>query len=303
MNFFEKLTSLTNEQEQTTFALSHACDVYGLNKENIIVPEQGIQTFTFVAGDKVVRIARMEGVSQIMGDEVSVLKGLEGKTDYKTPHVLDHRYEQHMMSVSCLPGKSLSYEEFAALDQALQDNLAEQMGRFLGQMHKAFPQKSTIEVPWREDVLQIIRNAMQKETDASQQSRLQSALQYVQDYGKSDSPYVMLHGDLHPGNTLYDSETGKLGFIDFTSAKYGSAHRDFVKIRRKMPWRAYDIAVKAYEKETGLEIDREKVDIATDIFNTVYDKAPQPLPAPSTAVRPNGHPSVLKIAQAQKARR
>lgn len=307
MSFFDQLHAVADEQKRKAFALDYVCRVYGLDAKDVCIPEQGEQTFTFIIGDRVIRLARSEGMSKMMGQEVEVLNTIEVKTDFKTPKVLDYRPDQNnLVCISRLAGQPLSHREFSAfgeLGSAGQEEVAQKMGAFLGQMHKAFPQSDVIDVPWREEVLHKINLALQQEIDPQKRARLNKADQYVQTYGINDGPYVMLHGDLHPGNVLFDKTTGEIGIIDFGSAKKGLAHRDFVKIRRSMSEPHYNAAIEGYEKETGLKIDRAQVDIATDVFEIavsgrLFQQSEKIKPA-----RSGRHPAMPRIAEVSKARR
>ncbi|CAM6000157.1 unnamed protein product [Sphagnum balticum] len=281
--------------------------------KGVRIPEQGEQTYTFIAGDQVIRLGRSEAMSKIMAHEVRVMSALEGKTDLVTPKILDFRPDQNgLLIISRLPGEPLSnsnFSAFGALGHTGQDNLVRRMGKFLGQMHKLFPESNAIDVPWRDEVQVKLQQALQQEKDPEVRERLQMADQYLQAYGRNKGPYVMLHGDLHPGNVMFDPLTSSLGVIDFGCAKMGLAHRDFVKISRSMSAEHYQRAVEGYTSETGRVVDQKVVDVAVDVFEVaVSGKLPPrsnviPHDAVEEPQRSSRHPAAPRFKEAARAQR
>jgi aminoglycoside phosphotransferase (APT) family kinase protein len=122
---------------------------------------------------------------------------------------------------------------------------------------------------------------------------LVASADYARAYGNEPARYVTLHGDLHGGNVLYDAGQDALGIIDFSSAKLGAPHRDFVQMRRGFSEVFYNVAIESYEQTTGVAIDHAKVDIASNVFELcVKGKLPSPSAWP---LRPGPHIAAPKL--------
>lgn len=66
-----------------------------------------------------------------------------------------------------------------------------------------------------------------------------------------DSP-VLIHGDLHPGHQLVDSDGALLGVLDWTDAEIGYAAKEFVEAARKFEPPVLDALIESYERHGGV---------------------------------------------------
>jgi len=278
MQFFEKINSLDDPDEQVRYAQEYARLIYpDLADVEFIIPEQGEQKFVLMTDDDVICIARSPELSPFMQSEAETLQTLEQVEGVATPSVNDFQPDNHIMRVSKLDGTALTPERLDAMTPEKQKELASRIGVFIGKMHDALPQGKKINMPWKDYAPSNISSAFGMEADPDNRSRIKAAENYIIGNANIEDGVVTLHSDLHQDNIFYDEESDTLGFIDFTGVKSGYRHREFMKLYRSYPEQFLDDIIAGYTHQTGRDIDKGLVEVSSDMFDLVIWQEGQPL--------------------------
>lgn len=241
---------------------------------DMTVPNQGGESYTFIVGNDVIRIARHEEASQKIGLVGQSLKRLNeykdlGLIDADIPRLIEYDPDYHLMRSSRVNGSPTHLDDLSEADSL---SYTRQMGTFLGQLH-SLPLDETKEgdfavhrdgynnwTEWMfEDARSKIEFQLAKETDEAVISDLQATLEFIDTYDPEGEDPVYLHGDFNHGNILFDQTSAQIGVIDFAPGAAGDRYRDFMYPLLYSSDAMISEMVDAYEAETGFKLDRAKL--------------------------------------------
>jgi aminoglycoside phosphotransferase (APT) family kinase protein len=172
-----------------------------------------------VGGRYVVKFAWSQPAALRLAHEIAVLAALRPTVPY-LPEVVASSTDPLLLATALVPGESL----FEVVDSIDRDEAGRQLAEFLGELHTRtecdFPAASL--QPATTDVL---REQFPKWARPDQRAEVISWCDWADDVLATPGPQVLVHGDLHGGNQVWDQ--GKLRtVVDFETAGLADAEYD-----------------------------------------------------------------------------
>nr|BBH86153.1 6'-aminoglycoside N-acetyltransferase [Thermosporothrix sp. COM3] len=172
--------------------------------------------------------------------EVALLRDLQGKLPLPVPDPVylsrdNAPVGEWFMGYAMLPGEPLYPALLHSLDEQTQQHLAEQLARFLRQLHAYVPKEPAPEQQQFEQWHALYKRFQTKlypfmRPDAREQVSKHFDAFLSKAHLYSYQP-AFIHGDFGPGNILYNPETRSIsGIIDFSSADRGDPASDFAAL-------------------------------------------------------------------------
>jgi aminoglycoside phosphotransferase (APT) family kinase protein len=206
-------------------AVAEALEEVGLGGYPVVVRESvgGDPTWwsasAVVGGRYVVKFAWSQPAALRLAHEIAVLAALRPTVPY-LPEVVASSTDPLLLATALVPGESL----FEVVDSIDRDEAGRQLAEFLGELHTRtecdFPAASL--QPATTDVL---REQFPKWARPDQRAEVISWCDWADDVLATPGPQVLVHGDLHGGNQVWDQ--GKLRtVVDFETAGLADAEYD-----------------------------------------------------------------------------
>ncbi|RZU12074.1 aminoglycoside phosphotransferase (APT) family kinase protein [Kribbella rubisoli] len=206
-------------------AVAEALEEVGLGGYPVVVRESvgGDPTWwsaSAVVGEQyVVKFAWSQPAALRLAHEIDVLAALKPTVPY-LPEVVASSTDPLLLATALVPGESL----FEVVDSIDRDEAGRQLAEFLGELHnqteRDFPAASL--QPATTDVL---REQFPKWARPDQRADVISWCDWADDVLATPGRQVLVHGDLHGGNQVWDH--GKLrAVVDFETAGLADAEYD-----------------------------------------------------------------------------
>jgi aminoglycoside 2''-phosphotransferase len=173
--------------------------------------------------------------------ETAILRGIQGRVPLEVPNPTYVQLDAEspgktFVGYRKVPGEPLWRDTFHALRADVQDQLAMQLGRFLGALH-GIPARDVVgsDLPiadtreeWR-DIYHRIREKLFIYMRPTARDEVRAHFEtFLDDASRWEREPVLKHGDFGPSNILFDPEQGKIkGIIDFGGAGLGDPAYDF----------------------------------------------------------------------------
>lgn len=172
------------------------------------------------------------------------------------------RFSRHAM----IPGGHLLPSDYARLAEPERARLAEDLGRFLADLH-ALPLPAMRQAGAGPVLPLVPPEGVERRAlpllPRPVRARAEAALAAWAGLGSDPHGAVFGHFDLHGWNVAFDHGAGRLGGVfDFGVAGVGPPHREFVQTSQVSP-EFTERLVRAYERASGRAIDRERVAVLT----------------------------------------
>ncbi len=214
------------------------------------VPKQGKASFVIIIGDNVFCMPH-ENIweEERVWHEALLLKDFEEcNFSVSIPKLVEFDPEKKLIVMSKVAGETLSNEILHDLEEHQLHSIGQQIGTFLSELHTYRPlgasplltthsddidkylellSKRKNWVDHSSSVWEALFHSARIKLTKSEQDR---AVEFATNPKAIPDAFVTVHGDLHPGNVMYDSETGKVGIIDLAGATGGYRVEDFLKI-------------------------------------------------------------------------
>jgi hypothetical protein len=221
----------------------------------------------FLPGDRLAWFPRNEDARAWMARERRVLRLVERYCSFATPRVI-HEDSEGWDVRSMVPGDSRPFEiyEQARSDRALGVRIGEALGRILADQHMNVPAAelegwlpAMPNWPRAEDLPNLPRVVEERALLA----RIDKALAWRERIVREAGSRVLTHSDFGFHNIAFDPATLDVrGVFDYEGAAFSDRHIDFKNLSLHCADGSeptLDAAADAYEKLTGIAIDRERV--------------------------------------------
>ena len=188
------------------------------------------------------RFPKFPGAKDRLKTETAVLSGIQEFITLDIPNPAFIRLnrendKQTFVGYRMIPGKPFWRETFMAIgDDETLDSLAGQLATFLKEMHnvpvnEAIPCELPVSCTY-EECIDIYTRIREKLFSYMRPDACEWTVNHFEAFLSNASHFeytpVLRHGDLGPGNILFDEQTQTLtGIIDFGSAKLGDPAYDF----------------------------------------------------------------------------
>lgn len=168
--------------------------------------------------------------------EVYLLKKLENRLSFEIPCILYHKETPYgtIIGETLLHGVTYSQELHDSLDETTKSEVLRQLGKMMRELHdvKIHDEKGVLFVSDYKDVLHLFhRNfieSVQKcfsDADKERINKLYNRYEYLSINYPVD--LVLVHGDMHFENMMFDVENKKIiGLIDFGAAHFAEPAKD-----------------------------------------------------------------------------
>jgi aminoglycoside phosphotransferase (APT) family kinase protein len=208
-------------------AVSEALGEVGLGDLPIVVRESvgGDPTWwsasAAVDGRYVVKFAWSQPAASRLAHEIAVLAALGREVPY-LPEVVASSTDPLLLVTTMVPGHSL----FDVVDSADRDEAGRQLAEFMAQLHAA--SERLPEVPaasLQPATTDVLREQFVKWARPDQRAAIVSWCDWAADVLRTSGPQVLVHGDLHGGNQVWEGGTLR-AVVDFETAGLADAEYD-----------------------------------------------------------------------------
>jgi aminoglycoside phosphotransferase (APT) family kinase protein len=228
-------------------------------KNNLKVIEYGWEQHVIIDEKKGItyRYPRHAAAQAKLKDEVIVLEALQqAHLPVATPKLI--ALNEHYSTYQLIKGEALTPDMTAQLTAEQADQLGRDLGVFLAAFHTLDPSILSHKITTHSTSL--FEYYSERITQSPKSAFTTSAINLLNDLrATTDTPQVVLHGDLHGLNIIVDPTTMKLvGVIDISEMELGDPHQEFRKIFMSTP-DALNSAIKAYNQTARHHINVETV--------------------------------------------
>jgi aminoglycoside phosphotransferase len=200
-----------------------------------------------------------------IADERRILRLIERHCRVRAPRIV-HEHADGWDVRAIVPGVDApNFLELVRSDPSAARRLGHALGRALADLHTSIPVselsgwlRRTPPWPAPEDIANIPKVT----SDAALLTRIRRALEHRYALARELADPVLVHCDLGSWNLAADPATGALnGVFDLGDACLADRHSDFkyMQFHRPEEQAMMDAAVSAYEAETGVRLDRERI--------------------------------------------
>jgi aminoglycoside phosphotransferase (APT) family kinase protein len=220
-------------------------------------------------GDRfVVKYAWSEIRAERLMREVTLLDRLRAQSPpLPVPEVVVRSEDPAFFVTIAAPGGPLTWEMASALAPGQREAVADQLGGFMARLHTL--DRRTIlgglptVVPHAQSTTGLLRERYPRIVDEARGPKVLAWCDWVDDVLDDGAahPDVVVHGDLHGHNQVWDPDTLGLSLVvDFGECGLRDPHFDF----RYLPGNAATLALvravaEAYTRESGLELRMERI--------------------------------------------
>ncbi|MFD3399230.1 phosphotransferase family protein [Kribbella sp. NPDC058693] len=246
-------------------AVAEALGEVGLGDLPVLVRESvgGDPTWwsaSAVVGERyVVKFAWSEPAALRLAHEIDVLDALgrEPAVSY-LPEVVASSTDPLLLVTALAPGESL----FEIVDSVDRDEAGRQLAQFMAELHEAVERLPEVpDASLQPATTAVLREQFGKWARADQRAEVIRWCDWAADVLRTPGPQVLVHGDLHGGNQVWDG--GKLrAVVDFETAGLADAEYDL----RTFPGPGMGPGVELltatmrhYARITGRELSVERV--------------------------------------------
>jgi aminoglycoside phosphotransferase (APT) family kinase protein len=222
-----------------------------------------------VLGDAfVVKYAWSEPAARRIAHEAQVLSALAAAAPaLPLPQIVAASSDPAILITRRVPGAPVTVDMATVMDGEIRSRLVKDLGGFLAGLHDPGVLEAVRAAgaepppPEPQADTSMLRDALGRFIEARQQPRVAAWCDWVDDVLGSATPNVLLHGDLHGHNLVWDRDSGALSLVaDFEQASEGDPAFDF----RYLPGQAATLAffeevVAAYQQAGGQPVDTRKV--------------------------------------------
>lgn len=201
--------------------------------------EDGVINSVFLVGDEVFRFPREAGGKQTLLYEAEILGKLIGKLPINIPEVVEVALDGSYIILSYVSGKMLSSEEIMAFNQAQKKSLAKNIVQCLREINTALSTEQVKRlvkefIPWQKPEDEFYQSIL-KRTSKSKYHQLYTSFyeRYLERQKQFSKPKeIVVYGDFHYGNMLFNDKSELAGLIDFGDVNIGTVVTECRQIYR-----------------------------------------------------------------------
>lgn len=201
--------------------------------------EEGVINSVFLVDDEVFRFPREEGAKPILLYEAEILGRLAGKTTLNTPKLVEVASGGSYMITSLVFGDMLNSQEIMAFSPEQKKALATSITQCLQEINSVLSIHEVTElvnkyIPWQKPEDEFYQSILNSHTHSKYHQLYASCYErYAQRQkavGKTQE--IVVHGDFHYGNMLFNDKRELTGLIDFGDVNIGTFVTEFRQIYR-----------------------------------------------------------------------
>lgn len=221
----------------------------------------------FVDDAWVVKFAWSEPAAHKLAREAAVIAAVASAPDGPPVAAMVARSTSPAMFVSPLqPGRPLGFEHTANLDAAPKRAIAHAMAGALASLHRPTTLAAVGELadvllaPTPQADTATLRSRLVPLLDERQGGLVRRWCDWVDGVLAAPAETVLLHGDFHGYNVIFDDRWRVVRVLDFEEASVGDRHYDFRYLpAQEATIELFELATAAYQQATGLTLDRRRV--------------------------------------------
>lgn len=238
--------------EETVYAVL-ANEIPDLTIRSLILISSGETNLVADVNDEwIFRFPRAAKYSSILQREKILLENLRNFITLEIPHYQYFGMETAFVGYPKIAGVKLNDEKYLKLSMGVRQQIAESLALFLTQLHNSVNVNEASQWGYEKYDLplkQIQRELLGTFSSPKIEQMVKKALKHAKQLNSKKKNYVLLHGDLHAGNLVFDVNSQKIvGVIDFSSVSVGECSVDFGKLFTIHP----DLALRTAEVYTRL---------------------------------------------------
>lgn len=243
-------------------------EAYGLelNRKNLVENNSGLDFQVVFGSDRknrnwVLRIPRREDVFVRTKPEKKALDLIAGNVDFEVP--VWEIYEEDLIAYQRLNGvpsgtidPAIQNYIFEIDNQNLPENFTRTLAETMVDLHSiplAEVREAGIETIGPDTLRENMKERMIKVKDrfGVSDALWDRWMKWVETDALWPKETAMIHGDLHPGHIMVDSESNVTGLIDWTEAKVSDISKDFMGHYRVFGEEGLDNLIAAYKAAGG----------------------------------------------------
>ncbi len=204
--------------------------------------------------DKAKWLAKQHATKEII-DEIRAVKN----PVYNIPAMVHIHDDEYQILEERAHGQPLTADTFSKLNRRQKFEIATSLASFLVDMNEVRPigdittHKISQDIKF-ERLQKFIANKMSMFFNADEVKTMESVSYNLGNF-EYETRLAWSHGDLNPGNILYNPETSKISFIDFADAGYHFIYRDIfgpVSMELGIYKKVYEIYTQIHNKKKYL---------------------------------------------------
>lgn len=231
-------------------------------KQNVHFIGEGWSSLAYVAGNKIVRIPK-KGIGRYQ-QEQQTLKLIKKYVSVAVPQTeIIETPELTFIQHTKIEGNAWSESSFQKLNNEQKQKFADDIARFFTELHSIpLMEAQSIFLDSNHNFTPLEADLQIYELKNEQIAFMKELQNLKKDWCQEQ---VLLHTDFYPDNCVVNDSHRLCGVFDFADAKIGDSHVDFRRLYRLFGNSLYDIVVASYEKQSGKNINKKKVQFLTEL--------------------------------------
>lgn len=177
----------------------------------------------------------------VRAQEGHAIRYLSSKTSVPVPHVYDivHSGEETILVIASLPGETLDIQELRAMDKVQRQKIASQIKSVFTEIRSLPPPSSSVSgflpgtpiydsrlsfvlrpIPPSSSVVEFHRELLERARLNVPLDMKDVVMSAIEQSHSRPHRVCLTHGDLHPGNILFDEELRITGVLDWECASW-----------------------------------------------------------------------------------